>query len=40
MELKKGDIIPNFKAKDSNGNDFDTKLVGKAPLFISIPKTH
>jgi peroxiredoxin Q/BCP len=35
MELKKGDIIPNFKAKDSNGNDFDSQnLVGKAPLVI------
>ena len=35
MELKKGDSIPNFKAKDSNGNDFDSqKLVGQKPLVI------
>ena len=25
MELKIGDKIPNFTAKDANGNDFDSK---------------
>ncbi|MFB0909938.1 MAG: peroxiredoxin [Flavobacterium sp.] len=35
MELKKGDSIPNFKAKDTNGNDFDSqKLIGQKPLVI------
>ncbi|WP_016988980.1 peroxiredoxin [Flavobacterium sp. ACAM 123] len=35
MELKKGDKIPNFKAKDTNGNDFDShNLVGQKPLVI------
>jgi peroxiredoxin Q/BCP len=35
MELKKGNRIPNFKAKDSNGNDFDSKnLVGKSPFVL------
>jgi peroxiredoxin Q/BCP len=35
MELKKGDRIPNFKAKDSNGNDFDSQnLVGKSPFVL------
>lgn len=35
MELKIGDKIPNFKAKDSNGNDFDSQtLVGIKPLVI------
>ena len=35
MELKVGDKIPNFKAKDTNGNDFDSQnLVGHKPLVI------
>jgi peroxiredoxin Q/BCP len=35
MELKVGDKIPNFLAKDTSGNDFDIKnLVGKKPLVI------
>lgn len=35
MGLKVGDIIPNFKAKDANGNDFDSQnIVGKKPLVI------
>ena len=35
MELKKGDSIPNFKAKDTKGNDFDSqKLIGQKPLVI------
>ncbi|MEZ7497233.1 peroxiredoxin [Flavobacterium sp. Arc3] len=35
MELKIGDRIPNFKAKDTHGNDFDSqKLVGQKPLVI------
>ena len=35
MELKVGDKIPNFKAKDTNGNDFDSqKLIGQKPLVI------
>jgi peroxiredoxin Q/BCP len=35
MGLKVGDIIPNFKAKDANGNDFDSQnIVGKNPLVI------
>ncbi|CAM3112776.1 peroxiredoxin [Flavobacterium frigoris] len=35
MELKIGDSIPNFKAKDTNGNDFNSqKLVGQKPLVI------
>ena len=35
MELKIGDKIPNFIAKDSNGNDFDSQtLVGIKPLVI------
>jgi tRNA U54 and U55 pseudouridine synthase Pus10 len=34
MELKKGDSIPNFKAKDTN-NDFDSQmLIGQKPLVI------
>lgn len=33
--LKTGDKIPDFKAKDSNGNDFDSqKTVGQKPLVI------
>jgi peroxiredoxin Q/BCP len=35
MELKVGDKIPNFKAKDTNGNDFDgQELIGQKPLVI------
>ncbi|TDE53902.1 peroxiredoxin [Flavobacterium sp. GT3P67] len=35
MKLKVGDIIPDFKAKDANGNDFDSqKIVGHKPLVI------
>ena len=34
-ELKVGDTIPNFKAKDANGNDFDSQnIVGQKPLVI------
>jgi peroxiredoxin Q/BCP len=40
MELKR-DSIPNFKAKDTNGNDFDSQmLIGQKPLVIYFtPKT-
>jgi peroxiredoxin Q/BCP len=35
MALKVGDIIPNFTAKDGNGNEFDSKeFVGKKALVI------
>jgi peroxiredoxin Q/BCP len=35
MELKIGDKIPHFTAKDTNGNDFDSQdLIGKKPLVI------
>jgi peroxiredoxin Q/BCP len=35
MELKIGDSIPSFKAKDTNGVDFDSQnLVGHKPLVI------
>ena len=35
MELKVGDKIPNFTAKDTEGNDFDSQdYVGKKPLVI------
>jgi peroxiredoxin Q/BCP len=35
MELKVGDKIPNFRAKDTNGNDFDSqKIIGQKPLVI------
>lgn len=35
MELKVGDKIPNFTAKDTNGNDFDSKdLIGIKPMVI------
>jgi peroxiredoxin Q/BCP len=35
MKLKVGDKIPNFTAKDTNGNDFDSQdLIGKKPLVI------
>ena len=40
MELKVGDIIPNFTAKDTNGNDFDSsEIVGIKPVvFYFYPK--
>ena len=35
MELKVGDKIPNFIAKDTNGNDFDSQeIIGQKPLVI------
>jgi peroxiredoxin Q/BCP len=35
MNLKVGDTIPNFSAKDTNGNDFDSQdLIGKKTLVI------
>jgi peroxiredoxin Q/BCP len=35
MELKVGDKIPNFKARDTNGNDFDSQhIIGQKPLVI------
>jgi thioredoxin-dependent peroxiredoxin len=35
MALQIGDKIPNFTAKDTHGNDFDSqKVVGKKPLVI------
>jgi peroxiredoxin Q/BCP len=35
MDLKVGEKIPNFKAKDANGNDFDSQnIVGLKPLVI------
>jgi len=35
MELKVGDKIPNFTAKDTHGNDFDSQeIIGKKPLVI------
>jgi peroxiredoxin Q/BCP len=35
MELKVGDKIPSFIAKDTNGNDFDSQeLIGKRPVVI------
>jgi peroxiredoxin Q/BCP len=35
MELKVGDKIPNFTAKDTNGNDFKSQeIIGKKPLVI------
>ena len=35
MAIKVGDKIPNFTAKDSNGNDFDSQnIVGQKPLVI------
>ncbi|MFV5686396.1 peroxiredoxin [Flavobacterium sp. GB2R13] len=35
MDLKVGDKIPNFEAKDTNGKDFDSKkVVGLKPLVI------
>ena len=40
MALQIGDIIPNFTAKDTNNNDFDsTTIVGKKPVvFYFYPK--
>lgn len=40
MELQVGDKIPNFSAKDSNGNDFDSStIVGVKPaVFYFYPK--
>ena len=40
MGLQIGDIIPNFSAKDSNGNDFDSStIVGVKPaVFYFYPK--
>ncbi|HLF51579.1 peroxiredoxin [Flavobacterium sp.] len=35
MAIKVGDTIPNFTAKDTKGNDFDSQnLVGQKPLVI------
>jgi peroxiredoxin Q/BCP len=35
MGLKVGDKIPNFTAKDTNGNDFDSQdVIGTKPLVI------
>jgi len=35
MKLKVGDKIPNFTAKDTNGDDFDSKeIIGQKPLVI------
>ena len=35
MELKAGDKIPDFTAKDTNGNDFNSQdLIGKKPMVI------
>jgi peroxiredoxin Q/BCP len=35
MELKVGDTIPNFTAKDTNGADFDSQnIVGHKPVVI------
>ncbi|MCZ8090783.1 peroxiredoxin [Flavobacterium sp.] len=35
MALKVGDKLPNFKAKDTNGNLFDSQdYIGKQPLVI------
>ncbi|RTY91218.1 peroxiredoxin [Flavobacterium bomense] len=35
MELKVGDTIPHFMAKDTNGTDFDSRnVVGQKPLVI------
>lgn len=40
MALQVGDKIPNFTAKDSNGNDFDSaSIIGKKPVvFYFYPK--
>jgi peroxiredoxin Q/BCP len=35
MELKVGDKIPNFTAKDTNGNDFESAtIIGYKPIVI------
>jgi peroxiredoxin Q/BCP len=35
MKLKVGDLIPHFKTKDTNGNDFDSQnYVSKQPFVI------
>ena len=35
MALKIGDLLPNFNAKDSNGNEFDSQnYIGKQALVI------
>ena len=35
MALQVGDKIPNFSAKDNNGNDFDSRfIIGKKPVVI------
>lgn len=35
MALKVGDTIPNFIAKDTNGNDFEShSIIGKQPVVI------
>ena len=35
MAVKIGDVIPDFIAKDTNGNDFDSKkIVGQKPLVL------
>ncbi|PWA07470.1 peroxiredoxin [Flavobacterium psychrotolerans] len=35
MTLKVGDALPNFKAKDTNGTDFDSQtIVGKKPVVV------
>ena len=35
MALQVGDKIPNFSAKDSNGNDFDSaSIIGKKPIVL------
>lgn len=35
MTLQVGDKIPNFSAKDSNGNDFDSaSIIGKKPIVL------
>ena len=40
MALQKGDTIPNFSAKDSDGNDFESSsVIGKKPIvFYFYPK--
>jgi peroxiredoxin Q/BCP len=35
MELKVGDKVPNFTAKDTNGNDFESAtIIGHKPIVI------
>lgn len=35
MAIKTGDKIPNFTAKDANGNDFDSQnIIGQKPLVL------